>query len=173
MCGEIREFIDEKMVDYLKDICFVNDLMFFEIGGVFKNVEEYVSDDFLVIYGDVFINFNFRELIEVYRNNDGLIMVVVIKVYDLECFGVVEIDENGKVIYFEEKFYRLKMNFVDVGIYVVNKKVFEEILKGKEVYFEREVLLKFVVRGEVYVYRMFRDVYWVDFGIFDDFFYVY
>ncbi|WP_297495525.1 nucleotidyltransferase family protein, partial [Thermococcus sp.] len=56
MRGEIREFIDEKMSDYPKDIRFVNDPMPLETGGALKNVEDYVSDDFLVIYGDVFTN---------------------------------------------------------------------------------------------------------------------
>ena len=171
MRGEIREFIDEKMPDYPKEIRFVNDPMPLETGGALKNVEEYVSDDFLVIYGDVFTNFDYRELIKAHRENEGLITVAATKVYDPERFGVLEMDESGKVLHFEEKPKRPRSNLVDAGIYVVNKKVLEEIPKGKEVYFEREVLPRFVERGQVYAYKMPKGTYWVDLGTPEDFFY--
>ena len=171
MRGEIREFIDEKMSDYPKEIRFVNDPMPLETGGALKNVEEYVSDDFLVIYGDVFTNFDYRELIKAHEEKGGLITVAVTKVYDPERFGVLEVDENGKVLHFEEKPKRPRSNLVDAGIYVVNKKVLEEIPKGKEVYFEREILPRFVERGEVFAYKMPKENYWVDLGTPEDLFY--
>ncbi|NJE07399.1 NDP-sugar synthase [Thermococcus sp. M39] len=171
MRGEIREFIEEKMSDYPKDIRFVNDPMPLETGGALKNVEEYVSDEFLVIYGDVFTNFNFAELIEAHKKNDGLITVALTKVYDPEKYGVVITDEEGKVIEFEEKPKRPKTNLIDAGIYVVGKEVLKEIPKGKEVYFEREVLPKFVSQGLVYGYKMSKDNYWVDLGSPEDLFY--
>lgn len=171
MRGEIREFIDERTANYPKDIKFVNDPMPLETGGALKNVEEYVSEEFLVIYGDVFTNFNFGELIKAHKKNDGLVTVAVTKVYDPERYGVVETDERGKVIHFEEKPHRPKTNLIDAGIYVVNKKVLEGIPKGKEVYFEREILPKLVSQGLVYAHRMPCENYWVDLGTPDDLFY--
>ncbi len=171
MRGEIREFIDEKMADYPKTIKFVNDPMPLETGGALKNVERYVGEDFLVIYGDVFTNFNFRELIKAHEENNGLITVAVTKVYDPERYGVVETDEEGKVVHFEEKPRRPKTNLVDAGIYIVNKRVLEEIPENREVYFEKEVLPKYVSTGEVYAYKIPREYYWVDLGTPDDLFY--
>ncbi|ASI98796.1 sugar phosphate nucleotidyltransferase [Thermococcus celer] len=171
MRGEIREFVEEKMADYPKDIRFVNDPMPLETGGALKNVEDYVDEDFLVIYGDVFTNFNFSELIEAHRKNDGLVTVAVTKVYDPERYGVVETEDEGRIVYFEEKPHRPRSNLVDAGIYVVNKKVLEGIPKGKEVYFEREILPKYVSSGEVYAYKIPREYHWVDLGTPDDLFY--
>ncbi|WP_457750453.1 sugar phosphate nucleotidyltransferase [Thermococcus sp.] len=171
MRGEIREFIHEKMADYPKSIRFVNDPMPLETGGALKNIEDYVGDDFLVIYGDVFTNFDYRELIKAHEANAGLITVAVTKVYDPERYGVVETDEEGKVTHFEEKPKRPKTNLVDAGIYMVNKKILEAIPKGKEVYFEREVLPKYVATGDVYTYKIPREYYWVDLGTPDDLFY--
>ncbi|WP_324736758.1 NDP-sugar synthase [Thermococcus sp. SY098] len=171
MRGEIREFIEEKMSDYPKDIRFVNDPMPLETGGALKNVEEYVSDEFLVIYGDVFTNFNFAELIESHKKNDGLITVALTKVYDPEKYGVVITDEEGKVVEFEEKPKRPKTNLVDAGIYVVDKEILKEIPRRKEVYFEREILPKFVSQGLVYGHKMPKENYWVDLGSPEDLFY--
>ncbi len=85
------------MADYPKDIRFVNDPpMPLETGGALKNVEDYVDEDFLVIYGDVFTNFNFSELIEAHRKNDGLVTVAVTKVYDPERYGVVETEDEAE-----------------------------------------------------------------------------
>jgi mannose-1-phosphate guanylyltransferase len=171
MRGEIREFIEEKMSDYPKDIRFINDPMPLETGGAIKNVEEYVSDQFLVIYGDVFTNFNFEELIEAHKKNGGAVTVAITKVYDPEKYGVVQLDEEGKIVEFEEKPRRPKANTVDAGIYMVDKEILNEIPKGKEVYFEREIIPKLVNEGKVYGYMMPREIYWVDLGSPDDLFY--
>jgi len=171
MRGEIREFIDEKMADYPKDIRFVNDPMPLETGGALKNVEKYVDDDFLVIYGDVFTNFDYGELIKSHRENNGLITVAVTKVYNPEKYGVVQMDDDGKVVHFEEKPHRPPTNLINAGVYIVNKKVLQDIPTGKEVYFEREVLPKFVSEGQVYAYKMPREYYWVDLGTPEDLFY--
>ncbi|WP_175059033.1 sugar phosphate nucleotidyltransferase [Thermococcus sp. 2319x1] len=171
MRGEIREFIEDKMSDYPKDIRFVNDPMPLETGGALKNIEEFVGEEFLVIYGDVFTNFNFEELIKAHRENEGLVTVALTKVYDPEKYGVVVTDEEGKIIDFEEKPLKPKSNIVDAGIYMVNKEVLKEIPKGKEIYFEREVLPRLVSQGQVYGYMMPRENYWVDLGTPEDFFY--
>ncbi len=171
MRGEIREFIDERMGDYPKSIKFVNDPMPLETGGAIKNVEDYVEDDFLVIYGDVFTDFNFGELIAAHKESGALITVAVTKVYDPERYGVIEVDEEGKVTHFEEKPRRPKTNLVDAGVYVLNRKVLEDIPKNREVYFEREVLPKFVASGEVYAHKMPRENYWIDLGTPEDLFY--
>ncbi|WP_048148184.1 sugar phosphate nucleotidyltransferase [Palaeococcus ferrophilus] len=171
MRGEIREFIETEMVDYPKDIRFVNDPMPLETGGALKNVEEFVSDEFLVIYGDVFTNFDYGELIKAHRENDGLVTVALTKVYDPEKYGVVELSEDGKVVGFEEKPHRPKTNLIDAGIYVVNKEILKDVPKNREVYFEREILPKYVGQGLVYGHLMPRETYWVDLGTPEDLFY--
>lgn len=171
MRGEIREFIETEMADYPKDIRFVNDPMPLETGGALKNVEEFVSDEFLVIYGDVFTNFDYGELIRAYRENDGLMTVALTKVYDPEKYGVVELGEDGKIVSFEEKPQRPKTNLIDAGIYVVSREILKDVPKNREVYFEREVLPRYVSQGQVYGYRMPRENYWVDLGTPEDLFY--
>lgn len=171
MRGEIREFIEDNMADYPKDIRFVNDPMPLETGGALKNVEEFVGEEFLVIYGDVFTNFNFGELIEAHKKNDGLVTVALTKVYDPEKYGVVEVDESGRVTGFEEKPRRPRTNMIDAGVYVVSKEILKDVPKNREVYFEREVLPKYVSQGMVYGYKVPREVYWVDLGTPEDLFY--
>jgi len=171
MRGEIREFIEDKMSDYPKDIRFVNDPMPLETGGALKNIEEFVGEEFLVIYGDVFTNFNFEELIKAHKENGGLVTVALTKVYDPEKYGVVITDDEGKIVDFEEKPLKPKSNIVDAGIYMVNKEVLKGIPKGKEIYFEREILPRLVSQGQVYGYMMPRENYWVDLGTPEDFFY--
>jgi len=164
--AEIREFVKEKL-DVSKEIRFVNDPMPLETGGALKNVENYVDDDFLVIYGDVFTNFDYRELIR--AHGDRLITVAVTEAINPRRFGVLEVEE-GRVLSFEEKPREPKGNLVDAGIYVVNKRVLDEIPRGREVYFEREILPRFVERGEVHAYKMPKGTYWVDLGTPEDLF---
>ncbi len=173
MKAEVREFIDERMAEYTKPIKFSAQPMPLETGGAIKNAEPLLNgeEDFLVIYGDVFTNFDYEELIKAHSENPGLITVAVTKVYDPERFGVVLTDEDGKITDFEEKPRRPKNNLVDAGIYMVNREVLKVIPENREIYFEREVLPRFVESGQAYAYRMPRENYWVDLGTPDDLFY--
>ncbi|NPA47566.1 MAG: NDP-sugar synthase [Thermococci archaeon] len=172
MKAEVREFVEEIMAEYRKPIKFSVQPMPLETGGAIKNAEPLLrdGDDFLVIYGDVFTNFNYEELIKAHSANPGLITVAVTKVYDPERFGVVLTDEDGRITDFEEKPRKPKGNLVDAGIYMVNREVLKAIPENKEIYFEREILPQFVESGQAYAYRMPKENYWVDLGTPDDLF---
>lgn len=88
------------------------------------------GDDILVILGDNIFNFDIKKSIEKFNSKKNGAMIFGIKVpQDASQYGIIEIDENGKVISIEEKPQNPKSDIAQTGIYIYDQKVFEYIKK--------------------------------------------
>jgi len=80
------------------------------------------GDSCTLILGDNIFTDDFSEVIASHKEGAK---VFVTKVSDPERFGVVEMDESGKVLGIEEKPAKPKSNLVQTGLYVYDEKVIE------------------------------------------------
>ncbi len=78
------------------------------------------GDNVTLILGDNIFDYDFTEDLRSFKKG-GLILVK--EVPDPERLGVVEFDENGKVLSIEEKPKQPKSNFASVGFYVFDNRV--------------------------------------------------
>lgn len=132
--------------------------------------EEFIGDDSVcLILGDnVFYGMNFPNmLLRVREQNQGA-TVFGYPVMNPTDFGVVEFDENGKVISIEEKPKKPKSNYAVPGLYFYDNKVIEyaksikpsargelEISSVNSLYLEK---------GELNVMLLGRGMAWLDTG---------
>lgn len=132
--------------------------------------EEFIGDDSVcLILGDnVFYGMNFQNmLLRVREQNQGA-TVFGYPVMNPTDFGVVEFDENGKVISIEEKPQKPKSNYAVPGLYFYDNKVIEyakaikpsargelEISSVNSLYLEK---------GELNVMLLGRGMAWLDTG---------
>ena len=132
--------------------------------------EEFIGDDSVcLILGDnVFYGMNFPNmLLRVREQNQGA-TVFGYPVMNPTDFGVVEFDENGKVISIEEKPQKPKSNYAVPGLYFYDNKVIEyakaikpsargelEISSVNSLYLEK---------GELNVMLLGRGMAWLDTG---------
>lgn len=132
--------------------------------------EEFICDDSVcLILGDnVFYGMNFPNmLLRVREQNQGA-TVFGYPVMNPTDFGVVEFDENGKVISIEEKPQKPKSNYAVPGLYFYDNKVIEyakaikpsargelEISSVNSLYLEK---------GELNVMLLGRGMAWLDTG---------
>ncbi len=132
--------------------------------------EEFIGDDSVcLILGDnVFYGMNFPNmLLRVREQNQGA-TVFGYPVMNPTDFGVVEFDENGKVISIEEKPQKPKSNYAVPGLYFYDNKVIEyakaikpsargelEISSVNSLYLEK---------GELNVMVLGRGMAWLDTG---------
>jgi glucose-1-phosphate thymidylyltransferase len=93
--------------------------------------EEFAKGDrILVILGDNIFNFDLKSSVEKFEKRDEGGMVFGIKMpTDSGQYGVIEIDESGKVLSIEEKPANPKSNIAQTGIYMYDKTVFDRIKK--------------------------------------------
>jgi glucose-1-phosphate thymidylyltransferase len=95
--------------------------------------EEFIGDDNVcMILGDnIFYGYNFRSILEdAARLEDGAV-VFGYYVNDPDRYGVVDFDQNGKVISIEEKPKQPKSNYAVTGLYFYSNDVVEKAKKLK------------------------------------------
>lgn len=106
-------------------------------GGRVKRVKEYLGDDpFLLTYGDGVSNVNIAELVKFHQNHGKM---VTMSVYNAgQRFGVVEIDDEGKIIEFREK-TKGDGNLINIG-FMVCQPEFLNYIEGDSTILEKTPL---------------------------------
>jgi glucose-1-phosphate thymidylyltransferase len=90
------------------------------------------NDSLMVILGDNIFNFDSKKTIaEFSKREKGAIVFGVRMPTESKQYGVIEIDNNGKVISIEEKPENPKSDIAQTGVYMYDKRVFSFIKKLK------------------------------------------
>ncbi len=89
--------------------------------------EEFIGDDecAMVLGDNIFYGNGFSEVLKEAAENKGRATIFGYHVEDPERFGIVEFDENGKVLSVEEKPANPKSNYCITGLYFYDKRVVE------------------------------------------------
>ena len=135
--------------------------------------EDFIGDDdcTLILGDNIFYGNNFSNILKDAVSNKGKATVFGYHVEDPERFGVVEFDEDGKVLSVEEKPEHPKSNYAITGLYIYDNKVVEyakslkpsnrgelEITDLNRIYLER---------GNLDVKLLGRGFAWLDTGTMD------
>jgi len=104
--------------------------------GLAKAIYEannFIHEPFAVVLGDtlVYPKEYLKQVIEFHKNNNCDVTLTSHEVADPKRFGVLEVDDSGKVLSMEEKPENPKSNLAIVGMYVFNPSVFDAIEKTK------------------------------------------
>jgi len=118
-------------------------------GGRIKRLEKYLDDVNMLTYGDGVADININELVD-YHNEHGK-LVTLSGVRPPSMFGEI-IQENGKVISFEEKPQTSK-GFINGGYMVFNKDVLNYLTTDKNCDFEFGPLEELATKSEVMTFR--------------------
>jgi NDP-sugar pyrophosphorylase family protein len=86
--------------------------------------------DFLVMNGDSFMEIDFHQLIRFHRDSGGLASMAVLRTKNEMRYGTVRVDSDGRVSGFAEKIDSDPSGFVNAGVYVFNRRIFDHIPEG-------------------------------------------
>jgi NDP-sugar pyrophosphorylase family protein len=134
-------------------------------GGV-KNNEGFLKDDtFLVLSGDALTDVDITGLVAAHRRNGSLATIAVKEVPDPSLYGVLVVDDDGRVVGFQEKPPReeARSRLCNCGIYVFEPQIFEHILPGQFDDFGSRVFPD-LLRKRVPFHAHPIDAYWSDVG---------
>ena len=98
-------------------------------GGV-KNARQYLDEDFVVVSGDAYTDFDIGELVEYHYDKRGMVTLAAYRVDNPSRFGVIVSDANGLVRSFQEKPVNPLSKLVNTGIYVCDKRLLRLIPDG-------------------------------------------
>ena len=127
--------------------------------GSVKQTRNFVSDDFLVISGDCYTEIDLSKAIDFHYRLNSPFTVVSQPKGNPVGYGVLEVDIDHKVTKFSEKPEGVKSGLINTGIYVVNKKILDEIPDGFYD-FGKQLIPKLVGR----IYSCVDYAYWSDIG---------
>lgn len=125
------------------------------VGGI-KEIEEQLTGDFLVLYGDIMINMDLNRFIAFHKekNSDATIAVHPNDhPYDSD---LVETNKDDKVIAFHAKPHSEKQyfrNLVNAGAYIFSPNVLQYIEKGKKADFGRDIFPVIFSKIKMYAYN--------------------
>src|SRR5277367_5189859 len=134
--------------------------------GSVKNAEDALRDEpFLVISGDALTDIDLSDLIKFHKDNSALVTVALARVPDPLEFGIVIVDDDGKIQRFLEKptWGQVFSDTVNTGIYVMEPEVLAHVPAGRVVDWSSDVFPKLLENGAP-LYGWIADGYWEDVG---------
>lgn len=142
--------------------------------AIYQNIEYidlYDPEFVVVLSGDHIYKMNYEEMIESHKQKDALLTIAVMEVpwEEASRFGIMNTDDTGRIVEFEEKPEEPKSNLASMGIYVFTwsrlKKYLEDsAAKGTPMEdFGHNVIPAYLRNSEsIFAYEF--DGYWKDVG---------
>jgi len=137
-----------------------------------KTAQDFLSDSpFLMFLGDNLIQGGVVQFVQQFRQRMPDASIFLKEIKETHLFGIAELDEQGKVIYVEEKPKHPRSNLAVVGIYIFTPVVHEAIAQIKPSWrgeLEITDTIQKLIDGGKRVESHLLDGWWLDTGKKDD-----
>lgn len=133
--------------------------------GSVKNAKSMLDETFVVISGDALTDINITKAVEFHKKKEAMATIVLKHVENPLEFGIVVIDDNGKIERFLEKpgWGQVFSDTINTGIYILEPEVLEYIPDGTQFDFSQELFPLLLKKGAP-LYGYASDCYWCDIG---------
>ena len=170
--GWLAEFKSEKKIRIIDDKTTSNKDRLGSLGDVnFVIEQENIKESIMIVAGDNLFEFSLKEFIG-YHNKHNKSVVALYDVLDKELakqYGIVSVDENNKMVEFEEKPTEPKSTLASTGIYIYPPHVLpmlDEFVKKYENTDKAGNFLEWLHKKE-HVYGYITKENWFDIGTLD------
>ena len=137
-------------------------------------IDTYSPEYILILSGDHIYKMDYDKMLDAHKANnaDATIAVLPVPMKEASRFGIMNTDENGKIVEFEEKPEKPKSNLASMGIYIFNWKQLRKALTAdmknpdSSHDFGKDIIPNFLNEGKaLYAYKF--ESYWKDVGTID------
>ena len=143
---KIKREVEKKFKN--KNIKILSEKIYSGTGGALKESSGYIKKNFILVLGDIYTNFNFRNFI---KNCDKKKSYVVVHPNSHpDDSDTVELNHKNKIIRVFKKKQTNKPNLAMAGIYLLNKKILNFNNKKKNIDLTKHILLK---NNNLYAYN--------------------
>jgi len=133
------------------------------IAFAFREIE---STKAYVFNGDTFFDVETDQLYALHFDKKSDISIALKPMQDFDRYGSVDIDNNQRIINFNEKKY-CKKGLINGGMYLINRDLFKRLALNDKFSFEKDVLESRI--NELAIYGCLQEGYFIDIGIPGDF----
>lgn len=133
--------------------------------GSVKQAQMLLDEPFIVISGDASTDIDLGKLIAFHRQKQAKVTVTLYRVPNPLEYGVVIVDENGRIQRFLEKpsWGEVISDTVNTGIYVVEPDVLDYFEAGQQFDFSKDLFPLLMEKGDD-LFGYVADGYWCDVG---------
>ncbi|RJX28959.1 MAG: nucleotidyltransferase [Dethiobacter sp.] len=160
----IKEYFGEKSPLGAEFTYFLEEEPLGTAGSV-KNATSFLDETFLVISGDCLTDINLSEAIEFHQRKKALVTIVLTPQDNPLEYGIVMVNEEGKIIRFLEKprWGEVFSDTVNTGIYILEPEVLKYIPQGKKFDFSKDLFPLLMEKGQP-LFGCVLSGYWCDIG---------
>ncbi|MGI5822472.1 MAG: sugar phosphate nucleotidyltransferase [Dethiobacteria bacterium] len=161
---QIQDHFGEQSPAGTKFSYFLEDKPLGTAGSV-KNAASFLDDTFMVISGDCLTDIDLTAAIEFHRRKKALVTIVLTPQENPLEYGVVMVNDEGRIIRFLEKpgWGEVFSDTVNTGIYILEPEVLDYIPPGKKFDFSRDLFPLLMEEGRP-LYGCVLPGYWCDIG---------
>lgn len=137
-------------------------------------IDTYSPEYILILSGDHIYKMNYDKMLRTHKENnaDATIAVIPVPIKEASRFGIMNTDEDGRIVEFEEKPEHPKSNLASMGIYIFNWKLLRRMLvadmkdSDSSHDFGKDIIPNLLNDGKsLYAYKF--EGYWKDVGTID------
>lgn len=134
-------------------------------GGAIRNASALLTGDgsVMIFNGDVMSSHSLQEQIKFHEEKKADVTLYLTTVPDARAFGSVELDDNQRILTFNEKMENPPTNIINAGCYIFNRNVIDSIPESAVVSVERETFPGILQSGGR-VFGFVDNDYWIDIG---------
>lgn len=134
-------------------------------GGSVKNAEDFLDGTFVIVSGDALTDIDLEKAVEFHRSKGSKATLVLKKVPIPLEYGIVIIDEDGRITSFLEKpsWGEVFSDTINTGIYILEPEVLDYYKKGDTFDFSKDLFPK-LLRDNIPMYGYVTGDYWNDIG---------
>jgi NDP-sugar pyrophosphorylase family protein len=134
--------------------------------GAVKQMEHYFDETFVVVGCDDLTDLRLDALIDFHRKRGAIATIALVPAEDVTHYGVVVVDDTGRIVGFQEKPARgtEKSHLVNTGIYVFEPEIFKLIPAGEFWDFGKQVFPQLQSENAAFYGLELHGAYWCDIG---------
>ncbi len=134
--------------------------------GAIKFAQEFIqeNDKLIVLNSDIVAYIDFRKMEQFHDQKSATATIALKQVHDPSRFGVVELDEQSRIMKFIEKPtpQQTKSKLINAGAYILNASVLDLIPNGQPQSIERDTFPKLAKKANLYGFQY--EGLWIDTG---------
>ena len=137
-------------------------------------IDTYSPEYLLILSGDHIYKMNYARMLAFHKESkaDATIAVIEVPMKEASRFGIMNTDETGRIVEFEEKPLVASSNNVSIGVYVIRRRHLIEILercaREDRHDFVQDVLVRYRNVRKIYGYKL--DTYWRNIATVDSYY---
>lgn len=135
-------------------------------GAIQLAIQKFASGNIVIANGDTLFRIKLSEVFKTHHANNAECTLALKPMQNFDRYGVVETDNTGRIISFQEKKY-YQDGLINGGIYLLNKEKFIARSFSEKFSFEKDYLEKFASGGNFY--GSVQEGYFIDIGIPEDY----